>query len=179
MDVVSIPSYLQSGSTSVAEALADLRERERGGLVIQDGDACRLLFAGDVLRARAAGVTIVQEVQGGRPVVVLDETHESTRGLDLQSPFNTGAQYQDFLSAGHHDYAVAAPSIRVMPPGTATVVTRSELFGLSLRMSGGYECNGKPQHFFPEPRVSPGEPCPFYPECERADGTVPTVSPAL
>jgi hypothetical protein len=179
MDVVSIPSYLQSESTSVSEALANLRQRERGGLVIQDGDACRLLFAGDLLRARAAGVTMVQDVQGGRPVLVLDETHANTRGLDLRSPFNTGAEYQDMLNAGDHDYAVAAPSIRVMPPGTAVVVTRSELFGVSLRMPGGYECNGKPQHSFPEPRVSPGEQCPFYPECERADGTVPTVHPAL
>jgi hypothetical protein len=177
MDSIDVPIYKQSGRIGIDDALGELRRKERGGVLIQDGNRYRLLFAGDLLRARRAGVLNVQDVSGGEPVMVTTEEHAISHGLDLHEPHRTRRQFENILDYYNHSYTLPMPS-QPSTTGTTTitkVVTRSEDLGQMLRMTGGYECTGEPKHFFPRPYVRAGDNCPRRPECSRADGSTPKV----
>jgi hypothetical protein len=181
MDAVPLPVYLQSDRTPISQALAQLRQLSRGAIVLQDGSRLQLLFAGDLLRARAQGTINVQSVRVDRELTVIADEAAQERSLDLRNPFNSQEQYATYFNVLNTDYAVPASQTRGLGrslgpgPGMAVVITRSETLGAALRMAGGYECDGEPRHYFPEPSVSVGERCPEYPLCSRSDGKIPTV----
>jgi hypothetical protein len=190
VDSIDVPIYRQLGQDSIEDALAELRRKQRGGILIEDRGRYRLLFAGDLLRARHDGRLNVQDVPGGEPAMVATEEHAAAYGLDLDQPLHSWQQYETILDAHRRRYAVPAPAlppITVRPAhpltrvgghtvfATATIVTRSEEYGALLRMTGGYECDGEPKHFFPEPYAQAGDNCPLYPECSRTDGSIPKV----
>jgi hypothetical protein len=170
MDVVMVP--LVWPGTPVGEALELLKRRERSGLVVQNPDeSYHLLYAGDLLRARAAGVSTVGEVERRHRVLTLNAEWASTYALDLVTPRRTGQNYERFLATEGAEYALAGDSY-----DTVMIVTHHEGQTEALTMTGGYRCTGTPTHYFPEPRVSSGEQCPLYPECSQKSG-VPHVVP--
>jgi hypothetical protein len=165
MDVVMIP--LVWPGEGVESALDVLRRRERAGLVVNNDPVhgYRLLHAGDMLRARQAGVPVVGEVTGGYPVLVVEPTLAESFHLDLVRPTLTWSQYEEVLDKHGTQFALVGES-----DDTAMVVTRHEEQTETLRGTGGYQCNGVSPHYFPEPRVSLGDRCPEYPLCSSPDG---------
>jgi hypothetical protein len=177
MDVVHLPVYLETDRTPIAAALATLKQVSCGALLIR-GETLRLIFAGDLLRARALGIINVQSVQESKPVGALGAEEVVEHQIDFRKPFDFRRQIETVLASRNLDYALPPPA-SADDPATVMILTRSETLALSLRMDGGYECDGRPRHYFPEPRVTAGEPCPEYPICSRTDGRIPTVHPAV
>ena len=180
MDSIDVPIYQQSDRTSIDHALKELRRMKRGGLLIRNRDEYRLLFAGDLLRARRDGMVTVQDIPAGYPVMVATDEHVHIHGLNLLEPQRTGQGYEAMLDQHKVRFGVL---MRDAPLGlssggvTATrrVVTRFETLVATLSMTGGYECDGVPKHYFPEPYASAGEECPLRGECRRNDGSTPRV----
>lgn len=172
MDVVVLPMVWPD--TKVNVALEMLQAHRRAGVVRQDlNDTYRLLFAGDLLRARAAGVSVAGEVEGGRPIFLVDSSTATAFNADLIRPRRTWAAYEQMLDALDAHYGLVGET-----GNEAMIVTRHEDETVALSTTGGFECTGRPTHYFPEPRVSVGEVCPLFPECSRSDGTTPTIRPA-
>jgi hypothetical protein len=172
MDVVILP--LISPDTSVMTALGLLRDRQRSGLVVEQlSEEYTLLYSGDMLRARAAKISWIGQVPGGRPMLRLRIEHARKYELDLVRPLKTWQSYERMLASNGVNYALSGSS-----RDTAVVVTLHEGLAEMLMMTGGYECSGTPTHYFPEPRVRVGERCPLYPECSAPGGGVPKIRPA-
>ena len=131
-------------------------------------DRYRLLYAGDLLQARAAKVPTVGEVRGGHAVLVLDDKIAASDGLDLVFPMRTGQLYENMLVRRGVDYCLTGAA-----EDTVTIVTLHEDQGYAL-MGPAYQCNGQRKtHYFPEPRVSPGQRCPKIPSCGRTSTIEP------
>lgn len=171
MDVVMLP--LVSPQTPVPSALDLLRRRERSGLVVESDNEYTLLYAGDLLRARARQIATVGEVPKARPVPLLDADQARKFDLDLVRPRRTWQSYERVLDSLGALYGLVGDS-----QDMAMIVTRHEGLTYMLKTTGGYECSGKPTHYFPEPRVSNGDDCPLYPECSAPGGGVPKIRPA-
>jgi len=172
MDVVILPLVWQT--TPVGDALEMLKDSKRAGVVRENPDGTyRLLFAGDLLRARAAGKTLVEHVQGGRDVLLTDASMAASANVDLVRPHRTWQPWEQLLDARAVEYGlIGANSEHVM------LVTRHEGLKDMLSATGGFECTGTPTHFFPEPEVKVNTNCPLFPACQRADGTTPQIQPA-
>lgn len=170
VDVVTLP--LVPPETQIGAALRILREQRRSGLVTRDRDGSnyRLLYAGDLLRARAAHTPTVGDVPDARPVLVLNARLAQSFALDLVRPMATGLSYERMLGERGFTYALAGES-----DDAVMIVTLREDLAYALRGTGGYECDGQPTHYFPQPRVNLRDPCPRYPECSRPDGAMPTI----
>jgi hypothetical protein len=172
MDVVILP--LVWHTTPVAEALEMLKDNKRAGVVRENPDGTyRLLFAGDLLRARATAKTLVEQVQGGRDILLMDAPMATSANVDLVRPHRTWQPWEHLLDARAVEYAlIGANSEHVM------LVTRHESLKDMLSTTGGFECTGTPTHFFPEPEVGVNMDCPLFPACQRTDGTTPKIQPA-
>jgi hypothetical protein len=170
MDIVNLP--LLSLTTTIPEALNVLKLSQRSGLVVRDAQAVRLLHTGDLLYARAAGTHTLGDIHDLRIAIQPTSQHIERFKLDLGKPTNTGSQYEAFLSANHYRYAFLDSD-----QGHARIVTLSELDALGLTLTGGYQCDGSPTHYFPLPRVIVGQDCPLWPRCSRMDGSRPQVEP--
>lgn len=173
MGIVMLP--LVFPGTPVQVAIDYLRARGCGGVVLSKPDGtCALLYAGDLLRARSKGITVVEQVTGARPVIVLDNQKGVQLQVDLVRPFRTQQSYEAMFSDRGVDYALVGES-----SDTVMLVTAHEFQEGALR-SGGFECTGVapgPTHYFPEPRVYIGDQCPQHPECSGPGGGVSTVRP--
>src|ERR1019366_2038315 len=110
-------------------------------------------FAGDLLRARRAGLGNVQDISGGEPVMVTTEEHAVSHGLDLLDPRRTLRQFETLLDRFNMGYALPMPSQPSSTVRTAVpkVVARSKNLRRCLLTTGGYECDGEPKNFFPQP----------------------------
>ncbi|MEO8076574.1 MAG: hypothetical protein ABI818_09620 [Acidobacteriota bacterium] len=172
MDVVTLP--LVYSQAPVAQALELLRQYQRAGVVrYADNDTYELLFAGNLLRARAAGKTTVGEVEGGRRILIADAPIAREFHIDAVRPHRTYQQVEQMLDARGAQYAlIAAANAEVM------IITRHEGLKEMLSATGGFECDGTPTHYFPEPDVALGQKCPLIPECSRPDGNPPTIQVA-
>jgi hypothetical protein len=180
MDSIDVPIYLQSDRTRIDDALQELRRRKRGGLLVRGKDECRLLFAGDLLRARRDGISAVQRISGGQPVMVVTEEHARSHGVDLRDLQRRPREFETMMEHHQRSYAISDPRApSSVSHAVPMLVTRSEELGRFLRMTGGYECNGDPKHFFPQPYASAGDDCPLYPECSRPDGSIPKVKASI
>jgi hypothetical protein len=172
MDVTMLPMVWPG--TAVREALDRLDEARRAGVVVQNFDDSYVLFyTGQLLRARDQMVATVGQVPGGHPVLLLDVGKAQQFSIDLVRPNRTADAYEKLLEANGVDYALAGESSDM-----AMVVTKHEGQTLALNSTGGYKCTGTPTHYFPEPRVDAGDPCPMYPECSTPDRSRPIVRPA-
>lgn len=168
MDTVMLP--LVWPVSEVEWALEQLRKRQRGGLVRHNIDDTYTLFSlGDLARARAHDRRMMEQVQGGHPVHLLDAADAAT--LDLVRPLKTGRGWEQILDKFGLMYALAGES-----QDTVMIVTRHETETAKLS-SGGYKCTGTPTHYFPDPRVSPGDLCPMIPECSGPGGMQSTIQP--
>lgn len=165
MDIVNLP--LIESNTDVSSAINRLRVEARSGLVVHEADdSHHLLYAGDLLRARVKGIHAVGQIVGTRPVVLIDRNWANKHDLDLDLDVDRFdlAQFSMFQSLhgmAKVNYALAARSREDL-----TIVTMGEWQLPMLTMTGGYRCNGTPTHYFPEPRVVIGAPCPLYPGCQ-------------
>jgi hypothetical protein len=164
VNVVTIP--LARPDDQIGPLLEALQTSGRAGLVVheflEEPDRYRLLYAGDLLQARAAGVPTVGEVRGGHTVLVLDDKIAASDGLDLVFPMRTEQPYEVMLERRGVDYCLAGAA-----EDTVMLVTLHEDQGWAL-MGPVYQCNGQRMtHYFPEPRVSPGQRCPKIPSCGR------------
>src|SRR5712691_10024298 len=97
MDTLSLP--LIHAGVSLTEALNHLKTERRSGLVVEDGDTYRLLHAGDLLRARAAGARTLDQVQEGEPAILLQDIHVQEFGIDLVRPLRTRSQFKQLLDS--------------------------------------------------------------------------------
>ena len=171
MDVVMLP--LVWPHSDITWALQQMRKHERGGVVMNDAsDNYTLFYAGNLLRARAKHAVKMQQVEGGHPVVLPSDDHVQTFKLDLIRPNRTWQAYEQMLVNVKSSYALTGQSADAV-----MIVTQHEGQTATL-MTGGYECNGTPTHYFPEPRVWLGEDCPQFPECVGPGGTTPTIRAA-
>lgn len=171
MDVVMLP--LVPENASVAEALAHMRRHQRGGVIVQRAnDRHELLYAGDLLHAKASRVKSVREVPNAKPVVLLNPLSAKKFRVDIVRPHRTAGRYETMLGKLEVDYSMVGGS-----NDTAMIVTISELMTRML-LTGGFRCNGTPRHFFPEPPVRPGQTCPKYPLCHVSGGGKPKIEPA-
>jgi hypothetical protein len=171
MDSVDIPFF--SGGESIATALKQMRAKNRSGVVVEGEGGYQLLHAGDLLYARDKGLAALGEVGGGHPVILLQKEHVKEFELNSVNPKSTWEEYETLLQNVGHRYTLLSAT-----GNTATLVTASELDALSLTLTGGYQCDGTPTHYFPQPRVSDGEDCPKWPECNCPGGRKPKVHPA-
>jgi len=171
MDSLDVP--LCSSHESIVNALEDLRARNRSGIVVQGKAGYSLLHAGDLLYARDKGLTTLADISGGEPVIGLQKHHAKEFSLSVEFPASTSTEYETFLRSINHRYTLLSATGQ-----SATIVTASESDAGALRLTGGYQCDGTPTHYFPRPRVSDGEVCPKWPECSRPDAKKPTVHPA-
>lgn len=172
MDVVTLP--LVTRDTEVDAALAKAKESRRSGVVVAwNPDEYRLFHAGDLLRARADAVGLIGNLQGGHAVVLVRPTDVVTHGVDVIHPQRTWNAYERMLDQTPASYAlVGASSHDVM------IVTRHEGQTAELSLTGGFECDGSPTHYFPAPSVSTGDDCPRYPHCQGPDGRPSRIRPA-
>jgi hypothetical protein len=170
MDIVSLP--LLSLKTTIPEALDAVKRSQRSGLVVRDAQAVRLLHTGDLLYARAAGTKTLGDIHDLRIAIQATPLHVERFKLDLDEPTNTRPEFEAFLSTNHYRYAFLDSN-----QGHARIVTLSELDALALTLTGGYQCDGSPTHYFPLPRVIVGQDCPLWPRCSRTDGSRPKVEP--
>jgi hypothetical protein len=143
-----------------------LQTRGRAGLVVhhflETPDRYRLLYIGDLIQARAAGVPTVGEVEGGHTVLVLDNSIAASDGLDLVLPMRTEQPYEDLLARHNVNYCLAGAA-----DDTVMIVTLHEDEGWAL-MGPVFQCNGQRKtHYYPEPRVYLGQRCPRMPSCGR------------
>jgi hypothetical protein len=174
MDTIDLPLYRSDFNKSLAEVLSHLKERQRGGLVLKTEDQYQLFYLGDLLECQATGATQLSAVQGGKPIQLLHNNDALTYQVDLIRPQQSAVGYTQLLKAYGRDYALAGETDDV-----ALLITRSEQFGYALRVTGGYQCNGTPTHFFPYPRVVAGQTCPKYPECQLPDNSVTKIVPLI
>jgi hypothetical protein len=170
MKSVTLPFF--AATVSIGDALEQLRTDKRSGLIIAGDRGNTLLHTGDLLYARAKGIATVGKVGTGRPVILLQDRHIAQFGLNSKLPESTGKEFEQYLQNFSHRYALVSTS-----GDSATVVTASELDFLALTLTGGYECDGTPTHYFPLPRVTAGQTCPRWPICSRPDGKKPQVRP--
>lgn len=174
MDVISLP--LLSNQDSLHLALARLKSYERAGVVVrEDSDHFRLLHAGKLLTARADGYQLLSQVAGGEEVYVMTSVDVSNYSVDLVQPLATPGQYQSMFNAPAFAFDFALVGV---DQDIAMIVTRSETKKEALQGSGGYECNGTPKHFFPEPRVTARQNCPLCIPGSLPGGGTPIISPA-
>jgi hypothetical protein len=172
----SLVLQLVRPSTSVVDALELLKASRRGGLVRQNPypyDSYDLIYAGALLRARAKGVRLISGVTEAETIMFVDMPTVRSFDLDAVKPFQTADSYEKLLD--HHRV-----SFGIVGETTADVmiVTRHEWQTAALSVTGGFQCNGTPTHYFPMPSVALGQRCPEYPLCSRPDGLVPTIEPA-
>lgn len=163
MDSVEIPFLLPN--TRIDSALSELRARKRAGLVMKGKSKSRVLYAGDLLYGRKSGVVTLGDVETGSAIVTLQDKDITKFKLDLDEPTRTWKQYESFLRSVDCGYTLLGTS-----GSSARIVTVSEEYGTALRLTGGYECDGEPTHYFPLPRVVIGENCPLWPACRPKDG---------
>jgi hypothetical protein len=172
MDVIVLP--LVWPNTPVAGALEMLHTYKRAGVVRQGwDDTYRLLYAGDLLRAREDGIAEVGQIDAGESVMIVEMPAVTTFSIDIVRPRRTEPQYEQMLDAHGMTYGLVGETSREV-----MIVTRHEDETETLSGTGGYECTGTPKHFFPRPRVQVNTNCPRYPACSRADGTIPKIRPA-
>lgn len=105
--------------------------------------------------------------------MLLAPEHIASFKLDLVRPLRSQAQFQKFLAQSKHNYGLVGATRDV-----AMIVTASELYARGLTLTGGFQCNGNPTHYFPLPYVVLGQNCPKYPECSRPSGAIPTIEAA-
>jgi len=161
MDVVSLPVVMEDAT--VTSALELLRHHDRSGLIVDRGAADFLLhYAGDLLRARDAGIEHVAGVDGGHPVLLTEQGPSLVRNL-VGTP--QGERLESLMDSQGREYAVVAGSLG--DGEMVEVVTRHERQTQTLMAGGGYQCSRTPPHYFPEPRVKLGQACPL---CPRAGG---------
>lgn len=173
MDVVVLP--LVWSHTTVSEALDLLQQHKRSGVVCHGtDDRYQLIYAGDLLRARARAASTIALVGERHPVLLVDEQRARPFGVDAIRPRRTPLQYEHLFDASKVQYGLVGEAADVV-----LIVTRHEGQTQTLTSTGGYECNGSPTHYFPEPRVTVGQVCPQYPLCSTVDGSKPTIRPAL
>jgi hypothetical protein len=170
VDSVDVP--LCSAGDAIDGALAVLRAKNRSGVVVQSASGYRLLHVGDILYARDRGLATLGDVDGGQPVIQLEAQHVKEFRLNTTSPKSTWQEYETFLRGVAHRYTLLSTT-----GSTAMLVTASELDTLALTLTGGYQCDGTPTHYFPQPRVSNGEDCPKWPECTGPGGRKSKVHP--
>lgn len=170
MDSVKLPSF--SSTARVDDALDQLRVKKRSGLVIKGIRKQRLLHTGDLLYAQAEGILTLGDVERGQPVLLLQDKDIAKFKLDSAKPERTGKQYERYLHSIKHRYTLIDTT-----GDSVMVVTASELDALALTDTGGYECDGNPTHYFPLPRVIPGQTCPLWPACGRPGGGKTKIRP--
>ena len=163
MDSIDVP--LCAAGQTIDGALDELRAKNRSGVVVESAGGYRLLHAGNLLHARDRGLGTLGDVDGGQPVILLQAQHVREFRLDTTSPKNTWQEYQTFLRGASHRYTLLSAT-----GSTAMLVTALEKDVLALTLTGGYQCDGTPTHYFPEPRVNDGEDCPKWPECAGPGG---------
>jgi hypothetical protein len=202
MNAVSVPLYQASSAVSLADILNDLRRLGRSGIVIEEGDEYRLVFAGELLSARAQGAKSLQDflaiaqprgaaaiaqprgaytstalaVSGGveyETMLLLGDSHAQRFRIDLVRPLRSWQEYETLFLTESSSFALAGATL-----DSALVVTAHEGGGEALTLTGGYQCDGTPTHYFPRPRVSAGQTCPKFHPQPRPDGTPPQVHPA-
>jgi CBS domain-containing protein len=168
MDVVTVP--LVSPASTVEQALAAMNGARRAGVVVEEApDRYRLLFAGDLLRARASNVPVVGAIGGGEAVVLVDPLLAQSFQIDLVRPSRSPLAYEQMLDARGSSFGLVGEG-----PADVMLVTRHEGLGEMLTLTGGYECTGSPRHYFPQPYVTAGQQCPLYPAC-AVDGAPPST----
>ena len=171
MDTVMLPRV--GAASEVEWALEQLRIRHRAGLVRRNmDDTYTLFFLSDLARARADRRSMMEQVQRGYPVLLLDELDVATATtLDLVRPIRTGHEWEKVLARSGLSYALVGESEDMV-----MIVTEHE-WQTEMLSTGGYECTGTPTHYFPEPRVKVGDLCPRIPECSGPWGSHPTIKP--
>ena len=171
MDVVTLP--LIGHAASVVEAIEQMRKQQRAGVVVhREDDTHALLYAGDLFQARDSEIRSVGEVPDAEPVMLLDLKRARKFGVDIVRPHRTAADYTEMLRAEGVDYSIVGASY-----DTAMVVTRSEEMTSMLSTTGVYRCTGVSRHYFPKPRVSPGQKC-LRPHCLASNGDRSIIEPA-
>jgi hypothetical protein len=154
MEAVSLPLVLKT--ETVHQALARLKSTERSGVVVDDGkDIFRLLYAGDLLVAREACTKFLSDVPAGEQIHLVSQADVKAHNLDLVRPLSSESQYNQLFANLAENFALIGAD-----HDTAMLVTRHEIERETLVMTGGYQCNGTPIHYFPRPSVKVGEPCP-------------------
>jgi hypothetical protein len=177
METIAVPLIQAATRASVESAIAELKRRQRVGLIVEKTDDYQLLYIRHLLEAKRDQITLVSEITGGYSVHLLTPGDMQSFGLDLVRPMQTQLQYENFFAspiALKKDYALVGAT-----PDTAIIVTRHETLKYMLAATtGGFQCNGTPKnHFFPDPDVVDGQDCPKYPECTLPGGGTPVISP--
>jgi hypothetical protein len=171
MEVVTLP--LVEPDVTVPEALGRLTAAGRAGVVIADPGRYVLLYAGDLLRARDAGVAQVGAIPTAESVAIMDSTLAERFGVDLVRPRLSPDSYERLLDDRQANYVLIGEG-----PRDVMLVTRHEGLEEMLALTGGYECTGNPRHYFPQPYVTVGQTCPLFPACAVAGAPPSTIRPA-
>jgi hypothetical protein len=173
MEVVTLPLVMPD--FSVHAALRLMTSAARAGVVVAGSqDRYRLLFAGDLLRAREAGVAHVGGITQFEPVQIVNGALASRFDVDLVRPSASAQAYEKLLDDRQAKFALIGEG-----PRDVMLVTRFEELERMLTLTGGYECTGNnPRHYFPAPYVTVGQDCPLFPACAVPGAPRSTVRPA-
>jgi hypothetical protein len=168
MDTLTLPLLNANAPVSPTAALGLLRAHGRGALILEGQSDYSLLDLASLRRAEVSGIATLGEI-AGRSVLLLENAHAVSFGVDLIRPTATPNKYDEFFQQTLSDFAISGLTL-----DTAFVVSRHERDAAALLVTGGYQCNGSPRHYFPMPRVVVGQVCPNWPECD-ANGQKPTI----
>ncbi len=172
MEPIKLPFF--SSITRIDDALDQMRAKRRSGLVVEGLSAPKLLYAGDLLYARKEGAVTLGDIQRGEPLILLLNKRIVEFPVGSVEPKGKKKQYERHLKSPEQRYALVGTSGE-----SAMVVAASESYALAVTLTGGYECDGNPTHYFPLPRVIAGQTCPLWPACSRPDGTKSKVRPVM
>ena len=159
MDTLTLPLLSVNASVSPSAAFGLLRARQRGGLILQGQNDCRLLDAASLMQAKANGIAELGQITAPS-VLLLKNAHAISHRVDLVCPTATANEYHALFDKVQSNFAIAG-----LTSDTAFVVTHFKGDAAAL-IGGVFQCNGSPRHTFPMPRVVVGQVCPNWPECD-------------
>lgn len=96
MDTLDIP--LVNPETTIQDALDQMQLLGRCGLVVQRPGASELVYVGQVLEARDAGLTAVGQIADGVPILDANSAGVGTAALDLEQPQRTWQAYENLFT---------------------------------------------------------------------------------
>ena len=135
MGTLDIP--LVGPGTSIQDALDQMQLLGRSGVVVQRPGDSELLYVGQVLEARDAGLTEVGEIADGVSVLDANSAGVGTAELDLEQPDRTRKAYEKLFRYQPQPFA-AGHFLASRRPRTAMVAAAGAGVGASLGTLAAY-----------------------------------------
>lgn len=154
MDALSLP--ILTSTDTPETAIRVMAEMKRSAVVVDAGGSYRLMYGGDVARARRdlVGSLDLMEVQGPPVHAITSQEHDAFK-IDVLRPTSTAHNFELLLQNVGSEYGILSTTRE-----EAIVITAHETLVDVLVMPGTFECDGPVVHFFPRPKVVVGQRCP-------------------